>query len=83
MALTESALREAVLAALADVAPEMDAAALDPRARFREQLDIDSMDFLNFVVGIHKRTGIEIPESDYGRLATLADAVGYLLAHPT
>ena len=44
----------------------------------RDQLDIDSMDFLNFVIAMNERTGIEIPESDYGELATLTGCVTYL-----
>jgi acyl carrier protein len=45
-----------------------------------EQLDIDSMDFLNLIVALHERTGIEIPERDYPKLSTLDAAVAYLLA---
>ena len=44
----------------------------------RDQLDIDSMDFLNFVIAVNERTGIDIPESDYGALATLNGCVAYL-----
>jgi acyl carrier protein len=65
---------------LARIAPEADLAALDPAADLRESLDIDSMDFLNFVVGLHKETGVEVPESDYPALATLAGCLDYLAA---
>jgi acyl carrier protein len=51
---------------------------LDPRTDLRETLDIDSMDFLNFVIAINRRLGIEIPELDYPQLATLDGAVAYL-----
>lgn len=46
--------------------------------RYRDQFEFDSMDFLHFVVALHKLTGVEIPESDYPRLETLASAVAYL-----
>ena len=49
-------------------------------ADLREELDIDSMDFLNFVIGLHERTGIDVPERDYPKLATLAGCVSYLSA---
>jgi len=71
-------LREVVIRALIEVAPDVDPGAIDPDADLAEQLDIDSMDFLNIVVAIHQQTGIEIPERDYPKLATLSDAVRYL-----
>jgi acyl carrier protein len=75
---TEQELRALVTGVLTEVAPDVDAATLDPDANFREELDIDSMDFLNVIVAIHERTGIEIPERDYPKLSTLNDAVSYL-----
>ena len=76
--MNKAQLREVVLAALVEVAPDIDAASIDPSLDLAEQLDIDSMDFLNVVVLIHERTGIEIPERDYPKLSTLDDAVAYL-----
>lgn len=76
--MTADELRDAVLRALAEVAPEADAATLRPDVGLRDQLDIDSMDFLNFVIGIHEQTGVDIPEADYGRLRTLDELVDYL-----
>lgn len=76
--MTAEEVRSAVLRSLSEVAPEADAAALRPDVDLREQLDIDSMDFLNFVIGIHERTGVDIPEADYGSLRTLDDLVDYL-----
>lgn len=73
-----SDLRAAVLRALGDVAPEADLTSLAPDVPFREQLDLDSMDILNFVVGLHAALGVEIPEADYPKLATLDACVGYL-----
>jgi len=78
--MNEQQLRDVVTEALTQVAPEIDAGALDPAAGLSEQLDLDSMDFLNVIVAIHEQTGIEIPERDYAKLATLDDAVAYLAA---
>ncbi len=71
-------LRPAVLRALRRVAPEADPDVLDPEVPLREQLDIDSMDFLNFLIGIHRELGVEIPEADYPRLTTLDQILAYL-----
>jgi acyl carrier protein len=75
---TESELKQVALRVLGGIAPEADLEALDPRADLRETLDLDSMDFLNFVVGLHDATGVEVPESDYGALSTLTGCVEYL-----
>lgn len=77
-------IRVAVLEELAKIAPEADPASLRPDLSFRDQLDLDSMDLLNFAIALHKRLGVEIPESDYPRLATLDGCVSYLsTASPT
>ena len=76
--MTPDDIRAAVLRALGGVAPEADLEHLKSDVGFREQLDIDSMDFLNIVVEINSRTGIEIPERDYPKLSTLNGAVSYL-----
>lgn len=78
--MTADDLRATIVRVLGDVAPEADLAALRPDVAFREQLDLDSMDVLNFVVGLHGALGVEIPESDYPRLATLDACVAYLQA---
>jgi acyl carrier protein len=78
--MTEQELRDVVIRALTQVAPEIDPAAIDPAADLADELDIDSMDFLNVVVAVHEQTGIEIPERDYAKLSTLDDAVSYLVA---
>ena len=75
---TEQELRALVIGVLTEVAPDVDAASIDPDADFLEELDIDSMDFLNVIVAINERTGIEIPERDYPKLSSLNDAVSYL-----
>jgi acyl carrier protein len=76
--MTTAALRSAVLEALLDVAPDVDTGALDAARPFRDQFDFDSMDQLNFVVSLHKRLGVDVPETDYPQLATLAGCVDYL-----
>jgi acyl carrier protein len=75
---TAGDLRATVLRVLGDVAPEADLATLRPDVPFREQLDLDSMDLLNVVVGLHAALGVEIPEADYPRLVTLDGCVEYL-----
>ncbi len=63
-----------------NIAPEVDLATIDPAADLREAVDIDSMDFLNLVTALHHRTGIDIPEIDYPKLATLSGIIAYLEA---
>jgi acyl carrier protein len=75
---TRDELRREVLAALGEIAPEADPASLRGSVPLRDQLDLDSMDFLNFLIAVHQRTGIEIPEADYGKLATLDQLLAYL-----
>ena len=70
--------RDAVFAALREVAPEAEPSVIEPDVAFREQLDIDSMDFLNFIIGVHERTGIDVPEEDYPLLETLDGCIDYL-----
>jgi len=76
----EQELRDVVIRALTEVAPDADPGALDPSAELAEQLDIDSIDFLNVVVSVHEQTGIDVPERDYPKLATLDGAVAYLVS---
>ena len=63
---------------LGNIAPEVDLKTIDASADLREALDIDSMDFLNFITAIHHRLGLDIPEIDYPKLVTLGGAVRYL-----
>lgn len=78
--MTTDEIRTKVIAALAAVVPELDPRELEAETPLRDQLDIDSMDFLNFTIGLHKAFGIEIPEADSRQLATLAGCVNYLAA---
>lgn len=81
--MSEDDIRTAIIEGLRRIAPESDPAALIPGANLREALDIDSFDFLNFLIALHERLGIEIPEADYGRLDTLDHIVAYLAAKAT
>lgn len=76
--MTPQEIRATALEILGGIAPEADLAALADDAELREVLDLDSMDFLNFVSALHAATGAEIPESDYRKLFTLAGVVDYL-----
>jgi acyl carrier protein len=78
--MTHEEITDAVLLALCDVAPEADPTTLRPDVDLREQLDIDSMDSLNWVIGIHERLNVDIPEAEWGRLQTLEQVVGYIEA---
>lgn len=69
--MTRDQIRDLVRTVLGRVAPEADLATLDPNADLREALDLDSMDFLNFVIGLHEALAVEIAESDYAGFATL------------
>lgn len=73
-------LRAVILRTLGEIAPEAELASLKPDVGFRDQLDIDSMDFLNFVIALHEELHVEIPEADYPQLSTLDGCVAYLTA---
>jgi acyl carrier protein len=77
---TREALRKEIFEALAEIAPEADPRSLRGEIPLRDQLDLDSMDFLNLLIAVHQRTAVEIPEADYGKLATLDQLVDYLEA---
>jgi len=73
-------IRTAVVAVLRTIAPEVEDAELIAERPLRQQVDLDSMDWLNFLVGLHAALGVEIPEADYRKLVTLDDLVSYLQA---
>lgn len=77
-AITESAIKEAIRKGLKKIAPEANPADILPGENLREALDIDSFDFLHFLIGLHEALGVEIPESDYGKLTTMDALVSYL-----
>ena len=71
-------IKDAVLRLLGEIAPEADLTALKPDVGFRDQLDLDSMDFLNFVIELDHELGVDVPESDYPQIETLDKAAAYL-----
>lgn len=78
-AMSDQEIKEVVLRALSGIAPEVDVGALDPGKDLRDQIDLDSVDFLNFVIGLHNELGVEIPDADVPKFATLNGCVAYLL----
>jgi len=76
--MTRAEVQEKVMQALVSVAPEVGAASLQPAVALRDQVDLDSMDFLRFVMELHRQLGVEVPESDYQKLATLTGIVDYV-----
>ena len=81
--MTDSSTLQIVVDALADIAPEVDAATLDHDIDLREQVDLDSMDFLNLMEAIAAATGVEVPERDYPLVSTLAGLTAYIEARAT
>ncbi|HEX6531273.1 MAG TPA: phosphopantetheine-binding protein [Nitrospira sp.] len=73
-----SEIKRTVLSLLGEIAPEADLTTLRSDRSVRDQLDIDSMDFLNFIVALHKEFQVEVPESDYPQLVSIDGCVGYL-----
>lgn len=78
---TQDDIRSQVLSVLTTIAPEVDAEDIDDDVLLRDQVDLDSMDWLNFLIGIHKRLQVDIPESEYASLRTLADVLTYVEQH--
>lgn len=76
--MTPADIREEVLDILKDIAPDEDLSGLDDSVNFRDQLELDSMDFLDIVMELRKRYRIQIPEEDYGNLASMSSTVTYL-----
>jgi acyl carrier protein len=78
--MTRDEIRTTVLRTLGEIAPEADLSTLKADVSFRDQLDVDSMDLLNFVIALHAMLHVDIPEVDYPKLATLEGCVDYLAA---
>lgn len=76
--MTKEEIREIVLRVLGEIAPEADLTRLKPDVSFREQLDIDSMDFLNFVIALDEELQVSVPESEYGKLYSIDSSVEVL-----
>ncbi|MEK6798314.1 MAG: acyl carrier protein [Planctomycetota bacterium] len=74
----EQQIRQIILGIIASVAPDADVSKLRGELRLRDQLELDSMDFLDIVMELRKRHKVEVPKEDYPRLATLDGCVEYL-----
>ena len=77
--MTAEELRKEVLDIIADIAPDEDLDSIDDDGPLRDQIGLDSMDFLDIVLELRKRHKVEVPEADYQELKTLASTVAYLL----
>jgi acyl carrier protein len=76
--MTAADIRAEIIDILVDIVPDEDTSQLDDRKPLREQIELDSMDFLDIVMELRKRYRVQIPEDDYVQLATLESAVKYL-----
>ena len=76
--MSQQKIRAAVIGVLKSIAPELEEAELAPERPLRDQIDLDSMDWLNVIVALHERLQVEIPESDYAKLTTLEAVVAYI-----
>ena len=77
--MTKDDIKQVVLDIIADIAPDESLATVKPEVRLRDQLSLDSMDFLDIVMELRKKHGIEVPEADYIQLASLDSCANYLL----
>lgn len=80
MSMDRPTLQTAALEILRSIAPEIEPGDIEPSRPLRNQVDLDSMDWLNFLIGLHQRLGVNIPEADYARLVTLDNVLDYLQA---
>jgi acyl carrier protein len=81
--MTSPDLAHVVVVALCSVAPDVSPEEIDQEAPLREQVELDSMDFLNFVAALYEATGVDVPEGDYDELDSIASATRYLGARRT
>lgn len=76
--MTNEEIRAEIIDILEDIAPDEDLDGLDDDQSFRDQMELDSMDFLDIVMELRKRHRVQIPEEDYGNLASMSSTVSYL-----
>jgi len=76
--MTKDETKQVVLDIIADIAPDEDISNLKPDVRLRDQMQLDSMDFLDIVMELRKRHNVEVPEADYPQLASLDSCADYL-----
>ena len=77
--MTREEILDVVKSILARIAPEVDLARMRPDADLRDEMEIDSMDFLRYVVGLKERLGVDVPERDYPKVRTLASCAEYVM----
>ena len=78
--MTEAELKRIIFDGLRKIAPESEPETLAPDVNVRKTLDIDSYDFLNFLIGLSEKLGVEVPEEDYGKIRSLKELLTYLSA---
>lgn len=78
--MNEAHILSVVREELGRLAPEVDFDAVDQTQSIQQEFDIDSMDFLNFITALHERLDVDVPESDYAKVASIAGALAYLMA---
>lgn len=76
--MTRDEVRDAIIEIINDILPEGDCSEVNPDEKLRDQLDLDSMDFLDIVMELRKQYKIQIPEEDYPKLASLSSCIEYL-----
>ncbi|MCY3023039.1 MAG: acyl carrier protein [Planctomycetota bacterium] len=76
--MTREEIRAAILSIITDIAPDEDLSNIKGDVRLRDQIDLDSMDFLDIIMELRKRYSVEVPEADYPKLATLDSTIEYL-----
>jgi acyl carrier protein len=78
MSRSEAELREIIFASLRRIAPDTEPSSLAVTDKIRDTLEIDSYDFLQFLISLNKQLGIDVPEADYGKLQTIHQLTAYL-----
>lgn len=81
--MSEEELKRNILETLAEAAPGSDISTIDPGVSFRDQIEIDSIDFMNFVLLLEKRLDLKVPEIDYPKLSSLNGCLAYFRTTPT
>jgi len=79
--MTDQQIKDMILEIVADIAPDADLSNIKPEVRLRDQIELDSMDFLDIIMELRKRYSIDVPEEDYMKLANLDGCVEYLRPH--
>lgn len=78
--MTNEEIRDAIINAILEIAPEIEADEIEPDAHIQRSLEIDSFDFLKILTAMNETTGVEVPESDYGQVDTLEHMTEYFAA---